>query len=107
MTASYQLAIPSVRASYARIIKLEEEYRIRIGMWVSIHEDVDGSGYFQVHISASGDIYDHIPPPLGHAKARIIPAFDDPFGSACFACLDQLETVLARYAGYLVVPPTQ
>jgi hypothetical protein len=98
--------VPSLRAAFVQIAELENSFRIRIGMWISMKEESDGSGYFEVHMSGSGDIYDHIPQPLGHTKARVIPAFDEPFASALFSCIDQLRSVLERYAGYLVLPPS-
>ena len=104
--ASHQL-VPSLRAAYVQITELEANYRIRVGLWISMKDEPDGSGYFEVHMSGSGDIYDHIPQPLGHTKARVIPAFDDPFASALQACIDQLQLVLERYAGYLTPPPSQ
>lgn len=99
--------VPSIRAAFVRIGELEEAYRIRAGIWISMHEEPNGTGYFQLHLSGSGDIFDHIPQPLGHCKARIIPAFDDPFASALWSVIDQLQVCLERYAGYLNLPPSQ
>ena len=96
--------VPNLSAGYRRLEQIEQKYGIRAGMWVSMHEDTNGYGYFQLHLSGSGDIFDHIPQPLGHAKARVIEAFDDPFANALWQCIDLLEACLDRYAGYLVLP---
>jgi hypothetical protein len=107
MTRSVLDVVPSIRAGYTRLTQLESRYRCRLGLWVSIHEEANGPGFFQLHVSGSGEAFDYLPAGGGHARARIIPAFDDPFASALWSCLDQLEQALDRHAGYLAHPPSQ
>jgi hypothetical protein len=84
---------PSYGASYKRIMQIEAAYHVSLKLWITCNED-------------GGEIFDHLPAHLGSASARVITAFDDPFGSALWNVLDQLESALERHAGYLIARPT-
>lgn len=99
--------VPSYGAAYRRLQDLEHRYMCSLKLWISCNEELNGPGYFQVHIAGSGYIFDHIPAELGQVKARIIPAFDDPFASALWHALDVLQSTLSRFEGHLINPPSQ
>lgn len=98
MAQSSDLVVPSIRACYAKLVELETSYRVRLGLWISIHEEPSGMGYFEIHISGSGELYDRLPKGTGHCRARIIPAFDEPFASALWSGLVQIEACYLRHA---------
>jgi hypothetical protein len=97
---------PSYGASYKRIMQIEAAYHVSLKLWITCNEDSSGPPYFKIHIAGGGEIFDHLPAHLGSASARVITAFDDPFGSALWNVLDQLESALERHAGYLIARPT-
>lgn len=99
--------VPSYGAAYRRIMKLEADYEVNLKLWVSCNEEPNGPGYFEIHLAGGGDLFDIIPSQFGTTRARVIAAFDDPFASALWHCLDCLESTLQRYAGHLTTRPSQ
>jgi hypothetical protein len=99
--------VPELASCYRRLVQLETNYRIKLGLWVSVHESMDGEGYFQVNVSGSGEAYDYVPAGIGVGRARVISAFDHPFASALWSALDQVEQFLDRHAGYLAARPSR
>jgi len=93
---------PSYSASLRRLQEIEHRYMVSLKLWISCNEEANGPGYFKVHISGSGYIFDHVHAAELRTEARIISAFDDPFGSALWHCLDHLEAALSRHEGHLI-----
>lgn len=88
---------PFTQGGAAALLRdIEQSYNVNLAMWIAMGESSSGNPYFEVYVTGSGDLFDHLPAGSGVGRARITSGFDDPFGNALHAALSQLAKQLSR-----------
>lgn len=89
--------LPTPIGCYRKLAQMEAEWEVKLRIFVNVKADNDGSGYFELLVSGSGDIFDRIPFGHGEARSRLSGVFTDCFSSSLWYCLHHLEAVFCRY----------
>ena len=88
--------VATLQGAAKKMLEVELEYGVSLGVWLSLDGDPTEQVWWAVHITGSGEIFDHMPARLATARARVVSAFHDPLAEALWHCLSQLETALFR-----------